>query len=302
MFIMDDIRYAIKIFNIGSTSKKTDIRNLDYNNKTPQIDKKESVNIRTIIETFMKQYTDFKKEYDNIKKLDSYNDLEYIGFYKKSNEKSLCLSFFDNNKTMKSKYGYLSLILKEENDVCSCYVENDCIGKDYDIKKKRINKKVIKSYIALFEKYKDLLDAYNFFQKQFVFGNGFNVMYIKINGNILNKLKSMEINFGNCCMNRSDDVSLEIELLNEHKFLKEEITIDNKAIEPTSEIETYLLNEVYLNKEYLPTLYKYISHIFVENRKLNAEVAYFLKKYYVPSTKLDEKTQKEGKSPLQKKK
>lgn len=61
MFIMDDIRYAIKIFNIGSTSKKTDIRNLDYNNKTPQIDKKESVNIRTIIETFMKQYTDFKK-------------------------------------------------------------------------------------------------------------------------------------------------------------------------------------------------------------------------------------------------
>ena len=297
----EEIVNAVKTFNIGSTCKKSDRENLDYNNTTLHIDRKESISIGSIIGTFMNQYTDFKKEYDNIQKLNSYNELRYVGFYKEDEEKSLCLDFYDNNKTMKSKYGYLLLILKEKNGVCSCYVRNDHIGKDYDIREEKIDEKVVKTYIALFEKYKDLLDAYNFLQSKFVFGNGFNVLNMRINGDILKELKSMEISFGNCYMNRSDYVTLEVELLNDNRFLKEEITIDDKTIEPTGEIVTYLLNEVYLNREYLPSLYKYVNHSLIENQKLNAEIAANLKKY-VSSIKFNDENPEDGKRPLQKKK
>lgn len=292
---------AIKTFNIGSTGKKSDRENLDYNNRTLHIYHKENVNIGSIIGIFINQYTDFKKEYDNIQKLNSYNELRYVGFYKEDEEKSLCLDFYDNNTTMNSKYGYLLLTLKEKNGVCSCYVSNDHIGKDYDIREEKIDEKVVKSYIALFEKHKDLLDAYNFLQSKFVFGNGFNVMNTRINGDILNELKSMEINFGNCYMNRSDYVSLEVELLNEHRFLKEEIIIDDKTVEPTSEIVTYLLNEVYLNREYLPSLYKYNNYCLTEKQKLNDEITAILKKY-CSSIKFNEENPKDVNSSLKKKK
>ena len=266
----EEIVNVVKTFNVGSTSKKCDRKNLDYNNRILNIDSKENINIGTIIDIFINKYINFKKEYDNIEKLNSYQKLRYIEFYEESDEKSLCLDFCDDNKTMNSEDGYLLLILKEKNGICSSYVTNDYIGEDYNIRKEKIDEKIIKSYIVLFEKYKDLVDSYNYLKTKFVFGNGFNVLNIRINGDILNELKSIEISFGNSCMNRLDCVIFEVDMLNKHRFLKEEIIINDKPIEPTREIVTYLLNEVYLNREYLPSLYKYNN--LIEKQKLNTEI------------------------------
>lgn len=294
-----EIDDAIKTFNIGSTSKKGERENLDYNNGSVYINYHECINIGNIIGIFLDEYERFKKEYDCIEKLNSYNELRYVGFHKECGEKCLYFDFYDDNETMKSKYGYLLLILKEKNGVCSCYVRNDHIGKDYDIREEKIDERIVKAYIKLFEKYKDLLDSYNFLQNKFVFGNGFNVLNTKINGDILNELKSIEINFGNCYMNRTDYVSFEVELLNKNRFLKEEIIIDNRTIEPTSENVTYILNKVYLNREYLPALYK--NHYLIEKQKLNAEIAANLKKYVYPSIKFNDENLEVGKQKVHKK-
>ena len=246
---------SIKTFNTGSTVKKNNMQNLDYNSDELYIDFKENISIGNIFEIFIKEYFNFKNEYNKIAKLENYLDLGYIRFEENENGKTLLLDFFDGCKTMYSKDGYLVLALKEKNGIYSAEVTNEEVY-DYKVKEELIDKNKIKSYINLFKKYKDLLDAYNFLKKEFIFGNGFNVLYIKIKGDVLNELKSMSISFGNAYMNKSDYVTFEIEMLNQHRILKEEITIDNKKIDPTPEIVTYLLNNVYLNKEYLPTLYK----------------------------------------------
>lgn len=251
-----EIIETIKIFNIGSTAKKYNRLNINYNNEL-NINYDENISIGNIFNIFINEYLKFKEEYDKLSKLNCYEDLNFISFSEYENSKMVSLDFFDDDNTMKSRYGYLILSLEENDGIYSSYVFNDLIGKEFNQREENINPEIVKQYIELFQKYKNLFDAYNFFKKKgVIFGNGYSALHINIQGEILEDLNTFEIFLGNDLQNRELVVELKVDISDKNEFIDKKVRLLNKEIEPTSEIINYIFKNTYLNKEYLPEIYR----------------------------------------------
>lgn len=252
-----EILLTTKLFNTGSTLKRSEQykRKRNLNSKL-EINPNENITLGDIIGKFLTEYIRFQEEYSKIKELLNYDELTYIEFKKHENERSLVLSFNDeNNKILNSECGYLLLVMEEQNGGYSSWITNNDIAEKLEFKEEKLDPKIIQRHIDLFEKPHKILDAYKeIIGKVLLFGNGSNTLNIDIKGNILNKLETIKIYFGND-IGRTDYISFQIEIGTPNKLTAEIIKIDGQIIEPTSELITHFLNNIYLNKEYLPLLY-----------------------------------------------
>ena len=86
---------------------------------------------------------------------------------------------------------------------------------------------------------------------------------------ILNTLNYIKIIFGND--SRTDNVTFKIGISEDCNLLEEKIIIASEKIEPTSELIDYFINNVYLNKEYLPSLYKNLNEKDVRKLEIKKE-------------------------------
>lgn len=244
---------VIEYFNAGSTAKRHS-KNINYNNKL-NTNCDENISIGTILTVFINEYLCFKEEYDKLPKLNEYKELSFISFGEYNKLKTISLEFYDD-KIMESRNGYLLLSLEENNGEYSSYIYNGLIGDKFKMIDVNIDSQVIKQYIDLFKKYKYLMDAYNYFLKKgMIFGNGYNVLLINIDGEILDKLNSFEISFGTDVKNKELYAELNVEISNKSNLIDKKIKVLNKEIEPTSENIEYILKNTYLNNDYLPKIY-----------------------------------------------
>lgn len=251
-----EIIECIKIFNMGSTIKIRDRKNANYNSEL-NINYDENINIGDILTIFINEYLNFKEEYDKLPKLTGYNELTFISYGEYEKIKSISLDFYDNNKIMKSRNGYLILSLEEENGKYSSHIFNDFLGTEFKEIDANIDSQIVKQYLDLFKKYKKLIDAYNYFSKKtIIFGNGYSSLFVDIQGEILDNLNSFKITFGNDILNKEMWIELNVEISNKSKFIDKKIKVLKEEIKPASENIEYILKNTYLNKEYLPDIYK----------------------------------------------
>ena len=119
--------------------------------------------------------------------------------------------------------------MKEQNGGYSSWITNNDITEKLDFKEEKLDQKIIQQHIDLFEKHHKILGAYKkIIEKVLLFGND---------------------------VGRTDFISFQIEIRNPNKLTVEIIKIDDQIIEPTTELITHFLNNIYLNKDYLPMLY-----------------------------------------------
>lgn len=209
----------------------------------------EDFNIRTIVDIFINEYTNFKNEYSTINKLNYFRKLRYVNFNTYNDGKHLLLDFDFPNKTKES----LLLILKEKNGNYYAQMLNYLMDKDSISWQEKIDKNTIRAYIELFEKYRNLLDAYLSMKKGLTFKTDSNTLNIKINGEILDNLESIEINFETIFMNKPNHLTFKVNL-NKQDSLNEQLVINNKNVDPTK--FSYFFDNIYLNLEDLPSLFQ----------------------------------------------
>jgi len=178
-------------FNLASTRDN----NVD-------IDYKNSISLYNFVDSFNKLYLKFREDYALLPILGIDGDIN-LGWYDGVNG---------------SKYERLTLFVGKEkiiyidriNDVYECYIVNVMSDNDEDFKYEKLNvdTEVIKKYLDFGSKYDVLITGYNQLKNKQIFGNGYTLMFTKINGGLLNEFNTFEISFGNVSMNYEDYINL----------------------------------------------------------------------------------------------
>ena len=196
-------------FNLVSTGTVKELDKLVYilnNNVDMEIDYKNSISLYNFADSFNKLYLKFKEDFELLPSLVIDGDIN-LGWY---------------DGVRNSKYERLTLFVGEEkiiyidriNDVYEGYIVNVMSDNDEDFgyEKLNIDTEVIKKYLEFGSKYDVLIDGYNQLKNRQIFGNGYTLMFTKINGGLLNEFNTFEISFGNVSMNCEDYINIVFKL------------------------------------------------------------------------------------------
>ena len=263
---MNELDRFIKEINLvfTNTIQAIDFCRVDFDLETQKVNYENAINIYKLVSSFNKLYKSFKKEYDSLEKLELGNHLQILGFsdFNINNDyyRSLTIDILDPliiNKMDPSicACDYTVLYICEKNNNIYCFITNDInpFNKDYYKKEIKLDDTICKKYLDLFEKYKLLLEVYKCLKNKFVYGDGMNVLFTKIDGNFLNELTGFEVSFGQGSFNTNYYVNLYLNLVNNLNIDidKCKIILDSKQIAPNEEIINKFINEVHINKKYL---------------------------------------------------
>ena len=129
---------------------------------------------------------------------------------------------------------------------------------DFYRKKVELDENLVKKYLDFLEKYECFLQSYYNLRNKFIFGNGTTVLFSRIEGEILEKLKTFTIAFGNNYFITADSIRILFNLgetLNIDYNLCE-IEMDLKKIENKKEYIDELVNNLFINRSKLPVMYE----------------------------------------------
>jgi len=246
-------------FNLVTTlTKKRGEINSNFKNN--EIDFSNSTNFYHLVESFNKLYLLFKKDYENLSKLDLGENVELWEFYKDEKNNYKCLTIYiDNPKKEICDYEEIILLLYEEDGKVHSRVTNNLsyLDKNYFNKELNLDEKKVENYLSFGEKYQLFIDSYYKLKDCFVFGDGTTVLFTKINGRLLENLSTFKLTFGNAFFNSCDNVKISFNLGEKLDILyeKSELMFDLEKQEPEKEIIDKLVNDLYINNTKLPQMY-----------------------------------------------
>ena len=240
------------------TIDRLDFCRVDFDIDKIKVDYVDSINLLHLVSSFNKLYLSFKKEYDELDKLNLGKTIEVLSFekfdYNGDNYRNLIL-YIDN--PFITNHEDTLLCLREINGEIKPFITNNInpFDEKYYREKVKLNNDIAKKYLDLFEKYSLLLETYNHLKNHQIFGDGTNYIFTVIdnyNSNLLEGLRIFKLSFGSAyfdteyyaefLINLGDNFGLDYDNC--------KLILDCENIKPDEEVCRKVLNSVYLNKKY----------------------------------------------------
>lgn len=228
------------------------------------IDKKEvnydsSISLFELVSSFNKLYLEFKEEYDKLEKLDLGDNVELINFNKYSvNDSNYRVSKFYISGSHLTTSSDTFLYLREINGKIKPFVTNDYHRSDkkYFYKDINLDREIAKKYLDLFEKYNSLLTIYDYLKYKRLFGDGSSSIFTVIDNhhsNLLKGLNTFRIIIGGDYVDTDFSFDLFVNLGKEFGLNKDKckLFLDYKNTPINKDVFNEILNNLYINKEYL---------------------------------------------------
>lgn len=240
------------------TIDRLDFCRVDFDIDKAEANYVDSINLLHLVSSFNKLYLSFKKEYDELDKLNLGKTIEILSFekfdYNGDNYRTLIL-YIDN--PIITSHKDTILYLREINDEIKSFVTNNInpFDKKYYCENVKLNNDIAKKNLDLFEKYSLLLETYKHLKNNQIFGDGTNSIFTIIdngNSNLLEGLKTFKLSFDSAyfdaeyyaefLINLGDNFGLDYDNC--------KIVLDCENIKTDEEVCRKVLNSVYLNKKY----------------------------------------------------
>ena len=200
---MEKLDKYIKKCNLVFTDSVNilDFCRVDFDIDKAEVNYVDSINLLHLVSSFNELYLSFKKEYDELDKLNLGKTIEILGFekfdYNGDSYRNLIL-YIDN--PIVTNREYTILYLREINGEVKPFITNDInvFDKKYYRENVEINNDIAKKYLDLFEKYSLLLETYNHLKNNRIFGDGTNSIFTVIDNyssNLLEGLKTFKLSF-----------------------------------------------------------------------------------------------------------
>lgn len=258
---MEKLDKYIKECNLvfTDTVDRSDFCRVGFDVDETEVNYVDSINLFHLVSSFNKLYLSFKKECDELDKLNLGKTIEVLSFekfdYNGDSYRNLVL-YIDNPVITNHKDTIL--YLREINGEIKPFVTNDInlFDKNYYRENVKINNDIAKKYLDLFDKYSLLLEIYNHLKNNQLFGDGTNCIFTVIdncNSNLLEGLRTFKLSFSSVyfdteyyaefLINLGDNFGLDYDNCN--------IILDCENIKTDEEVCRKILNNVYLNKKYV---------------------------------------------------
>ena len=251
----------LKEYNLvfTGTLKREDFCRVDFDINKEKINYDNCISLFELISSFNKLYVMFKKEYDELEKINFGNKITYCDFanYLFDGENYRCLLLYINEPTI-TKHPDTLLYLREIDGEIKPFVTNNrnIFDKKYYRDNIELDNEISKKYLDLFEKYSVLFDTYNLLKNNCLYGDGTFGIYSSIDNyksNILNGLKNIKISFGasyfnceyffNISYNLGEDFGIDYDNCSYIENDEEKSVFEN-------EYDT-ILQKTFINKKYL---------------------------------------------------
>jgi len=244
-------------FNLVTTKTITDIKELCTVQKVnKQIDYSESISLIDMLNLFNQAYLKFLSDFKEVATLEFLGKkISFENFYFNSNTSVLYLSTAKPNLKYISENWYCIYIINYDDNNIDFIATNGLDGLKRKSKKLDIPNDIKNAYLSLMRKHKLFLDSYFRLKENFIFGNGTTVLFSKIYGDILTKLNSFELAFGNLYFNCEDIIKIRIDLGEKLKIN----SIDKKGLADKIQVINELLNKLYISTTNLPSLFKEVK-------------------------------------------
>ena len=245
---MEKLETFIKEVNLipTGTMDKYEFASPNFNLKEKLVEYKNCISLYKLISNFNEQYNAFLKDYNELEKIEKYEKAAKIIYRSSTNydykDLMLYIPSLPTNKDV--------INLSEEKGLLYS-VALGPIDKPNPRIDLNLKASVIKGYLDLFEKYKELLSQYNFLQNQCIFGDGTTGLYSEIKGYFLKGLNKFNVSFGNTYFLSEDFVTISTNLGNNLSidWKESKIELDTKEVEVTEEATEKLLKKTYINKD-----------------------------------------------------
>lgn len=257
---MEKLDNYIKECNLvfTDTIDRLDFCRVDFDIDKIKVDYVDSINLLHLVSSFNKLYLSFKKEYDELDKLNLGKTIKILSFekfdYNGDNYRNLIL-YIDN--PFITNHEDTLLYLREINGEIKPFITNNInpFDEKYYRERVKLNNDIAKKYLDLFEKYGLLLETYNHLKNNQIFGDGTNFIFTVIdngNSNLLEGLKTFKLSFGSAyfdaeyyaefLINLGDNFGLDCDNC--------KLILDCENIKTDEEVCRKVLNNVYLNRKY----------------------------------------------------
>ena len=257
---MKNIDKYIKELNLAYTNtvKEQDFLAVDRNVLDEEVEYKYSISLGYYINMFNSLYNAFRKDYESIEHLEVGEKVVFLNFSKWIADANYrYLEFYVVKPNIINK-GSTLLNIVEANGELRTSVTNglNMFDKNYYLKDVQLDENVCRQYLDLFEKYKLFLELYGYARNSAMFGDGVRYIYTQVDSTkkeLIDGLKTFQIAFGidyyhntlyaKLIFNLGENLELDYE--------KSELIVDDVDKIQDKKLIDKLLNEVYINQEYL---------------------------------------------------
>ncbi len=257
---MDRLDKYIKELNLvfTDTVNREDFCIVGFDSEKVEVNYADSISLLHLISSFNKLYLSFKKEYEELEKLNLGKNIEVLSFEKfdfgKDNYR--LLTIYIDSPTITNHKDTL-LYLREINGEIKSFVTNNAnpFDKNYYCEGVILNDDVAKRYLDLFEKYRLLLEIYNHLKNNQLFGDGTNYILTVIDdydSNLLEGLKAIKISIGSVYFNTEYYAEFLISLGENFGIDYDNCRLVLDSKEASSDNANYdkVLEKVFINKKY----------------------------------------------------
>lgn len=257
---MQDMEKFLKECNLvfTGTNNRLDFCTIGFDYNDVEVNYDNTTSLYGLVDSFNKLYVSFKKEYDELEKIDFGKRMELIDFskLKYDGDDYRILEFYVSEpKGIKRPNTFL--FLREINGKNKSFVSNrlNYYDKGYYSYDVEIDDNIVKKYLDLFEKYRLLLETYEYLKNKQIFGDGTFSMYTVIDeykSDLLKGLNNFRIAFGSSYFDTEYFIYLNIKLGDnfgidyhncEYIYDGDDIALDNSVYDN-------LFNNIYINKKY----------------------------------------------------
>lgn len=252
-----DINNFIDEFNLVSTMSVKDCYEWAYvlnNNINKEIDYSNSISLYSFVNSFNNLYLRFKNDIVNLPDLGIDGDIRIIKYDGSKNEDhERLIMFVDNHNDKRFRCGEGILYIERIDDVYNGYLTNGLFTFEEGFCRKHLSlsDEDIKKYLEIGSKYDVLIDSYRYFKNRQIFGNGTSMVFVKINGELLDGINTFEISLGNVYFNREDYVNVVFRLGDklEIDYDKSILKLDNILYDDKSLIIDEIVKKIYVNND-----------------------------------------------------
>ena len=257
---MKELDRYIKECNLvfTDTVNRMDFCRVDFDIDKTKVICDDSVSLLHLVSSFNELYLLFKKDYEELEKLELGKYIEVQSFNKfsfdKDNYRNLILYI---DKPTITKRGNTILYLREINSEIKPFVTNDInpCDKSYYREDIELNNEIVKKYLDLFEKYSLVLNTYNYLKNNQIFGDGTNYIFTFMDNcrsNLLEGLSKFKIYFGSDYFNTEYFVDLAINLGSDFGIDYDNcrLILDGENILVDMNDYNKIMSDIYVNKKY----------------------------------------------------
>lgn len=277
-----DLSCFVYDFNLVTTNTAKDVYEsclIINKGRKEKIDYQDCISLYSVIEIFNNSYMRFIKDINELNKILERlgKDIEY-GFHTISKDFiSFCIGV---NKPYKhvfdEDFAVVYFVNNENNYYVNATNNRRFFDEKYKSKNVEINEDDIINCLNIVKEHNLFLEGYKDLKNKFIFGNGTTVLFSNIEGEVLDKLTTFTITFGNSYMNTTDYIEVKFKLGESLEIIygESKVIIDDKEIDDLSKkikIVNELLSELYIHSDKLNGLYKSCNEEMILRKKDNNE-------------------------------